>query len=164
MAKALALSGQRKATSRHHDFETRAPSAPDFPRPLGERFPLAGAETASPEFCLGVVDGFGEAETAAFLQPWPHRRLFLGASVEAWLIGLTSDSPALAATFTTAASITVTSGRAHIRLPGNAAPLSLTEGQGAAFQPHSALRIATGDFADVLLLLTNDHLATIQMP
>lgn len=131
-------------------------NAHEFPRPLGERFPLAGAETASPEYCLGVVDGFGEAETAAFLHHWPHRRLFLGASVEAWLIGLTTGAPRLSADFQTTVSVTVTSGEAEISA-GNTAT-RLAEGQSATFPPATPLRIVTREFADVLLLLTRDHL------
>lgn len=90
------------------------------------------------------------------LRHWPHRCVFLGEGIQAWLVGLTARSVPLALAFHAGLTLIVTYGEIEVVCGGY--PSCLGQGQSLVVSGGEMTQIDTGTEADVLVVIaTCDH-------
>jgi hypothetical protein len=83
---------------------------------------------------------------------WPHRCVFLGDGIQAWLIGLKAGALPLPLALDESLTLIVTFGEATVIAGGD--PSHLVQGQFLATPAGTVTQIDTDRGADVLLLMT----------
>lgn len=91
-------------------------------------------------------------EAAAYLRSWPHRCVFSGDGIQAWLIGLTARSAPLNFLSRASLNLIVTFGKMDVICSD--AVHGLTHGRTLAIEPATAVQIQTVTQADLLLVMT----------
>ena len=92
------------------------------------------------------------AEASSHLCHWPHRCVFSGDGIQAWLVGVTHSSLPIALFIDASLTLIVTFGEADVTCLGIAH--HLLHGQSFAIPAATAVKVHTHAQADLLLLMT----------
>lgn len=100
----------------------------------------------------GPCSGCPYAERKRLFCHWPHRCVFQGNNVEAWLVGMSGEDLPLVLCTPASLLLTVTHGDVEVESAGETARLG--HGQSLALPRGAEARIHSGVEADVLLVLS----------